>query len=63
MDPVLLHLMRNARSNAVQKEFLRVPAESYTNEHDVKLVVRSLCPPRTTRLRRLCTGLRRTLTP
>lgn len=39
VDPVLVHLMRNARSSAVQKEFLKVPASSFTNEHSVKLLV------------------------
>ena len=45
MDPVLVHLMRNARSSAVQKQFLKVPEESYTNEHGIKLLVRAADAP------------------
>ena len=37
---MLLHLMRNARSGAVREEFLRVPADTYTKQHDVELLVR-----------------------
>ena len=44
VDPVLVHLMRNARSSAVQKEFLRVPSSSFTKEHAVKLLVGCHCP-------------------
>lgn len=45
VDPVLVHLMRNARSSSVQNQFLKVPKESYTKEHGVKLLVRvRRCP-------------------
>ena len=39
VDPILIHLMRNARSSAVQKEVLRVPSSSFTREHPLKLLV------------------------
>ncbi|KAK9840841.1 hypothetical protein WJX81_008338 [Elliptochloris bilobata] len=38
LDPVLVHLLRNARSEAVRREFRAAPAGSYTERHDVTLL-------------------------
>ena len=42
LDPVLVHLLRSARSSAVRQQFLRMPPEQYTLQHEVKLLVRGL---------------------
>ena len=39
-DPVLVYLLRGARSAAVRQQFLRMPAEQYTLQREVKLLVR-----------------------
>ena len=39
MDPVLAHLLRKARAEAVRREFRATPAASYTERHDVTLLV------------------------
>lgn len=39
-DPLLRSLIAGARSAAVRQEFLRLPAENYTADHDVKILVR-----------------------
>lgn len=40
-DPLLLDLLHNARSTAVRDEFLRLPAETYTADHEIKILVRA----------------------
>ena len=40
LDPVLAHLLRKARAEAVRREFRATPAASYTERHDVTLLVR-----------------------
>ncbi|KAL6770923.1 hypothetical protein ACKKBF_B33235 [Auxenochlorella protothecoides x Auxenochlorella symbiontica] len=37
-DPLLLDLLHNARSTAVRDEFLRLPAETYTADHEIKIL-------------------------
>ena len=39
MDPVLVNLLGNARSEAVRREFLSTPPEEYTQLHDVTVLV------------------------
>lgn len=39
VDPVIQHLLKNARSEAVRQEFLRMPADDYTAKHDVHVLV------------------------
>lgn len=39
LDPVLAHLLRKARAEAVRREFRATPAASYTERHDVTLLV------------------------
>jgi len=40
-DPVLAHLLRNARSEAVRCEFRAAPGASYTERHEVTLLARA----------------------
>ena len=42
VDPVIEHLLQNARSDAVRAEFLRQPTEDYTVKHTLKLWVKHL---------------------
>lgn len=39
LDPVLAHLLRKARAETVRREFRATPAASYTERHDVTLLV------------------------
>ena len=39
VDPVIEHLLQNARSDAVRAEFLKQPAEDYTVKHTLKFWV------------------------
>lgn len=39
VDPVIQSLLKNARSEAVRQEFLRMPADEYTSKHDVSVLV------------------------
>lgn len=41
VDPVIQSLLKNARSEAVRQEFLSMPHEDYTSNHDVKILVSS----------------------
>jgi hypothetical protein len=41
LDPVLAHLLRNARSEAVRHEFRAAPGASYTERHEVTLLARA----------------------
>ena len=41
VDPVVQHLLKNARSEAVRQEFLRMPSDDYTSKHDVNVLVSS----------------------
>ncbi len=38
-DPVLEHLLRKARSPEVREQFLLIPSENYTAQHQVKILV------------------------
>lgn len=40
-DPLLLDLLHSARSAAVRDEFLRLPADTYTADHEIKILVRA----------------------
>ena len=42
MDPVLVNLLGNARSEAVRREFLSTPPEEYTQLHNVTVLVRAI---------------------
>ena len=39
VDPVIQHLLKNARSEAVRQEFLRMSSDEYTSKHDVNVLV------------------------
>ncbi|KAL3153090.1 Heat shock 70 kDa protein A [Trebouxia sp. C0009 RCD-2024] len=39
VDPIIQHLLKNARSEAVRQEFLSMPQGEYTSKHDVEVVV------------------------
>lgn len=41
VDPVIQHLLKNARSEAVRQEFLRMPSDDYTSKHGVNVLVSS----------------------
>ena len=56
MDPVLRHLIANARSEAVRLQFLQTPAAEYTTTQDVRILagsynVNGRAPPSSTDLR------------
>lgn len=42
VDPVIQHLLKNARSEAVRQEFLCMPSEDYTAKHDVNILVSAM---------------------
>lgn len=42
VDPVLEHLIRNARSEAVREEFLRGDMAELIDDHEIRLLVREL---------------------
>lgn len=43
IDPVLEHLMHNARSDAVRQEFLRGDLAELIDHHEIRLLVGRLC--------------------
>lgn len=39
IDPVIEHLLQNARSDAVREEFLLQPQDDYTQTHTLRMLV------------------------
>jgi hypothetical protein len=43
-DPVLEHLLRTRKSKHIRKHFFANPAKEYTEQHDVRILVRFSLP-------------------
>jgi hypothetical protein len=44
MDPVLTHLLKNARSHEVRKEFEQASPDTYCASHEITVLVTTLLP-------------------